>query len=522
MNEPDRRVAAIEAGDGLVERPRMRLSKSRLVTYRQCPKRLWLQVYRRDLARQSEAVENRMAQGHLVGAAAQRLYPEGRLIGHVTDLASALRETDEALAGSGDITLFEPALRCADVLVRADVLERRAGTCRLIEVKASTRVKDYQVTDAAIQTWVARGAGLAVERTELAHINNRFVYPGGGDYRGLFTNVDVTDAVLPLQERIPAWIEAAQRDLAGPMPDIAVGRQCSDPFPCEFAGFCAPDAAEYPVGILPYGGKLVRQLRDEGYVDLRDVPVERLSRDDHLRVWRASTNGEAELTPGAAERLAALSWPRYFVDFETVGPAVPLWAGTRPYQKVPMQWSCHRQEADGTLTQSPPFLDTVGDDPRRAFAERLVAAIGDSGPIMVYNATFERGVIVELANAFADLAPALQAMADRLFDLLPFAREHYYHPAMMGSWSIKRVLPTIAPELDYANLDDVQSGEMVEPIYFEMIDPATTGERRKVLENALLTYCERDTLAMVRLAEFFSGGAGTATDHDPVRPRSPG
>ena len=134
-----------------------------------------------------------------------------------------------------------------------------------------------------------------------------------------------------------------------------------------------------------------------------------------------------------------------------------------------------------------------------------MAAIGDVGPIMVYNATFERGVILELAEAFPDLAPALHALADRLFDLLPLARAHYYHPAMMGSWSLKRVLPTIAPDLDYANLDDVQIGDMVEPVYLEMIDPATSAERRKLLEAALLTYCARDTLAMVRLAEFFGG-----------------
>ena len=482
----------------------MRLSKSRLIAHKQCPKRLWLQIRRPDLAQQSEAVQNRLAQGNMVGAAAQAQYPEGRLIAHVNDLTSALHETNEALARPGDITLFEPALRCADILVRADILERRGSAYRLIEVKSSTKVKDYQVTDAGIQTWVARGAGLNVECTELAHINNRFVYPGAGNYHGLFTHADITDAILPLQEQIPAWIDAAQRDLAGPMPDIAVGPQCSDPFQCEFMGFCAPDVAEYPVAILPYGGKLARRLIDEGYADLRDVPVDRLSREDHLRIWRATTNGEAEVMPGAAEKLAALPWPRYFLDFETVGPAVPLWPGTRPYQKIPMQWSCHRLDAGGTLAQLPPFLETRGDDPRRAFAERLVAAIGDAGPIMVYNATFERGVILELAEAFPDLAPALRALAGRLFDLLPLARQHYYHPAMMGSWSLKRVLPTIAPDLDYANLDDVQSGDMVEPVYFEMIDPASPAERRELLKAALLTYCERDTLAMVRLAEFFS------------------
>ena len=194
-------------------------------------------------------------------------------------------------------------------------------------------------------------------------------------------------------------------------------------------------------------------MRSEGFADLRDVPADRLTRDDHQRIWRATRSGAAELDPAAVAKLAALPWPRYYVDFETVGPAVPLWKGTRPYQKIPMQWSCHRQDADGTLAELPPFLDTDGDDPRRAFAEALVAAIGDGGALIVYNASFERSVLLQLADAFPDLAPALRDMARRIFDLLPFAREHYYHPAMMGSWSIKKVLPTIAPDLDYANLD---------------------------------------------------------------------
>ena len=212
----------------------------------------------------------------------------------------------------------------------------------------------------------------------------------------------------------------------------------------------------------------------EGFADLRDVPVDRLTREDHRRIWRATANGAGRaLRPAPSKTLAALPWPRYYLDFETVGPAVPLWPGTRPYQKIPMQWSCHRQDADGTLAQLPPFLDTRGRRPAPRVRRGLVAAIGDTGPIMVYNASFERSVLLQLADAFPDLAPALHAMADRLFDLLPFVRAHYYHPAMMGSWSIKRVLPTIAPDLDYANLDDVQSGDMVEPVYFEMIDPAT-------------------------------------------------
>jgi len=93
-------------------------------------------------------------------------------------------------------------------------------------------------------------------------------------------------------------------------------------------------------------------------------------------------------------------------------------------------------------------------------------------------------------------------------DLLPITRTHYYHPAMMGSWSLKAVLPTIAPDLDYANLDgDVKSGSDVESVYAEILDPATDAGRRTELETALVTYCERDTLGLVRLVEFFEADA---------------
>ncbi|MFO1325165.1 MAG: DUF2779 domain-containing protein [Burkholderiales bacterium] len=483
----------------------MKLSKSKLLAHRQCPKRLYLQVRRPELAQRSEASENRMVQGHRVGAAAQRLFPGGRLIAHVDQLQSALKETRELLAAPGDVTLFEPALRTGDLLVRADILERRGGRYRMIEVKSSTHLKPYHVTDAAIQTWVVRGAGVDVGQVEVAHIDNRFVYAGDGDYRGLFAHDDVTEAVAPLQEQIPMWIEAAQRDLAGPMPDVAVGPQCGDPFECEFLGFCAPTEAEYPVDVLPNSRRLAQRMRDDGITDLRDVPPENLKSELHQRIHRVTNSGKPELDPAAAEALSALGWPRYYVDFETVGPAVPMWAGTRPYQKIPMQFSCRRQEADGTLAHLPPFLDTSGDDPRRPFAERLVATVGDDGPVFVYNIAFEGGVIRQLAELFPDLAPALQRIAARLADLLPLTRDHYYHPAMMGSFSIKRVLPTIAPELDYAKLDGVQSGDMVEPVYLEIVDPSTPPGRRDALRASLLAYCERDTLAMVALAAHLAG-----------------
>jgi len=482
---------------------RARLSKSKLMSWLQCPKRLWLQVNRPEVAQVSAQSEAGFARGHRVGKIAQRLFPGGQLIGYAVDLRQALRETASALAAPGDLTLFEPAFRHRDLLVRADVLERRRGTYRLVEVKASTEVKPYHPTDVGIQAWVIQGAGIPLAQTELAHVDTTFVYPGGGDYRGLFKHVEMTTELLPIQQQILQWIAEAQRTLTGPTPEIDVGPQCSDPYDCEFYAFCAPVEAEFPVEILPNSGKFVAALRAEGYADLRDVPEDRLASDTHRRIWRATVSGRPEFDSNAARKLAGLGFPCFFLDFESVMPPVPLWAGTRPYETTPMQWSCHRQDDDGQLTHRS-YLETAGGDPRRPFAETLIDALGTAGTIFVYNAGFEGARLTALAEQLPDLGAQLMAIRARFFDLLPFTRTHYYHRDMRGSWSLKAVLPTIAPDLRYANLADVQSGDMVEPIYLEMIDSGTSASRRAELEAALLRYCERDTLALVRLVAFFA------------------
>jgi len=479
------------------------LSKSRLMAFRQCPKRLWLQTYRRDLAVVDPSAQARFDAGNRVGEIARRLRPGGRLIGHVDDLGRALRDTREALAAGDDGLLFEAALSHGDVLVRADILERRDGRCALVEVKSATGVKPPHVEDVAIQAWVLEGAGLDVASTRLAHIDNTFVYPGDGDYTGLFAEFDLGEDVRPLQDEIPRWVAEAQRVLAGDLPAVDIGAHCAQPYDCEFFAWCARDEPPYPVSILPRSGALAAELRAEGVRDLRDVPEHRLGNDTHVRVWRATRAGAAEIDPAVASLLRALPYPRAFLDFETIQPAIPIWPGTRPYQRIPVQWSCHVQAAPGRLVALGELVAT-GDDPRRGFAESLLRAVPPGGPVFAYNAGFERGVLNETAAALPDLAGDLRVVADRLVDLLPITRTHYYHPAMMGSWSLKAVLPTIAPDLDYGNLaDDVQSGGDVESVYATIVDPATDPGERVRLETALVAYCERDTLALARLVEFF-------------------
>ncbi len=391
------------------------------------------------------------------------------------------------------------------MVVRTDLLLPARAGYRITEVKSSTQVKDYHLEDVSIQAWVARQAGLPVTKVEIAHINSAFVYPGAEDYAGLFTHVNVSKEASGRANEVPNWVKAARRTLDGDEPDIEPGDQCFDPFECPYLTHCWPSEEDcYPPEILPYAGALAAELRAEGYADLRKVPKRRLTKPNHARVWRVTKSGKAELDPAAGEQLKAFGYPRHYLDFETIGFAVPLWAGTRPYSQVPFQWSCHVEKRAGTIEHRSFLADGAGD-PRRAFAASLLDALKKRGPIIVYNAAFEGGRMRELAAVFPRMASALNAATARIVDLLPIARKHYYHREMRGKWSLKAVLPTIAPELAYDELE-VADGGQAQQAFAETLHPQTPPKRRLQLREALLTYCERDTWAMVKIARFFQTG----------------
>ena len=481
------------------------LSKSRVMAHLQCPKRLWLQTYQPELAEEDDRAQAQMSAGNKVGEVARELYPGGVLIDG-ENLSKACLDTERALADPSR-PVFEATLKHDGVLVRADLLLPEKKAWRLVEVKSSTSVKEYHYADAAIQTWVIKGAGVRVDRTELAHIDSSFVYPGGGDYRGLLKHVNVTEEVRDLQRKIPEWVETARLTLAGDEPTIEPGEQCETPYTCPFFAHCnKEDVGEeqrYPVELLHRNRRLAASLREQGYDDLREVPQSALNNAVHQRMWRVAQSGRPELDPGAKDALKDLPYPRYYLDFETLQFALPIWAGTRPYAQIPMQWSCHVEKRPGELEHHA-FLAESTEDPQRAFAETLVSVLGEEGPIFVYNIAFERTRIRELADRFSDLSGAFDAVNSRLVDLYPITVANYYHPAMNGSWSLKAVLPTIAPELSHEDLT-ISNGDMAQEGLRAQLDPELPAAERLEIRQALLEYCKRDTLALVELARFIQG-----------------
>ena len=488
-------------------------SKSKLLALRQCPKRLWLEIHRPELREDSASTHASFQVGHQVGDIARSIYdPQG--LGAVIDVQRegfdrAFERSVELLQDAQPI--FEAGFSAAGALAFADVMlpEEKDGrpVWHMVEVKSSTSVKDYHRDDVAVQAFVARSAGVALQSIALAHIDSSWTYPGNGDYSGLLKENDLTAEVFSRTEEVKAWIAHAQLVSASPVePAIETGAHCDTPFACGFYDYCSRNEpkSEYPVYWLPYIGAKARELATQGVTDLRNVPDELLNAKQQRVKNHTLANTVFFDAAGAAADLAVHSLPAYFLDFETIQFAVPIWKGTRPYQFNTFQFSLHTLN-DAAQLKHTGFLDLSGADPSEPLARALIAACGTFGPVYVYNAAFETTRIKEMAARHPPLGTALLAINARVIDLLPIARERYYHPSQQGSWSIKKVLPALVPELRYELLAGVQDGGMAMEAFMEAIHPGTGADRKNQIEQQLLAYCKLDTYAMVRLWQVFAG-----------------
>ena len=488
-------------------------SKSKLLALRQCPKRMWLEIHRPDLREESAATQASFQIGHQVGDIARRIYdPEG--LGALIDVRSegfarAFERSAELLHATQSI--FEAGLEAGGAMAFADVMLPRQKdgkqTWRMVEVKSTTSVKDYHRDDVAVQAFVAQSAGVALESIALAHIDSSWTYPGNGDYRGLLVENDLTAEAFARTEEVKAWIGQAQSVDASPIePVMNIGAHCDTPYACGFYDYCSRDQPKpaYPVYWLPYFGAKSRELATQGVTELRNVPDDLLNPKQQRVKIHTLANTVFFDAAGAAADLAVHSLPAYFLDFETIQFAVPIWKGTRPYQQNTFQFSLHTLSTSGQLEHTE-FLDISGNDPSGPFAHALIVACGELGPVYVYNAGFETARMSELAMRYPQFSPTLLAINARVVDLLPIARERYYHPSQQGSWSIKKVLPAVVPELRYDSLEGVQDGGMAMEAFMEAIHPDTHLERKNQIQQQLLAYCKLDTYAMVRLWQVFAG-----------------
>jgi len=480
------------------------LSKSKYLVAQQCPKRLWLESHRRDLIPPvSPAQERVFSQGHVVGSIAREYFPDGLLLDEdPMQWASALEATKAALA-AGTPVIYEPCFLAYSCIVRADILVLRPdASFDLIEVKSTTHTKVEHVWDLAVQTYVLEASGLSVARAFLMHLNTACRYPNLVD---LFTTDDLTREVRKYIPEVGPNLATMKDCLDMPNePSVRLGSHCFSPYECPFFGYCSklwslPTPSVFDIPHLGADGK--DDLAARGILSLDAIPEGEPLGPQGERFVRLYKSGSREIdVPGIHTWLSALHYPLYFLDFETDAPAIPRFIGLGPFGSFPFQFSLHILSSDGSLTEASGYLHTESSDPRRAVAEALLAQIGPEGTLIAYNASFEKGVIKELAASFPDISAPLLSFPPRFADLLDIFRKFYIDPAFGGSNSIKAVLPIICPDLSYSALE-VGNGQDAQAAWACLISTPDQTEKAK-LADALRSYCGLDTMAMVRLFQF--------------------
>ena len=477
------------------------LSKSRFLAGEQCHLRLWYQCYNPELASEiSPAQQAVFDTGHEVGRLATRLFPKGVLVEEdYRHHNEAVQSTLKAIENPNVKSIYEAAFLYDDVRIRVDILEKASkDRWNLHEVKSSTSLKDIYLPDVAVQYYVLKGLGIGINASYLVNINNEYVYDGRNfDLKNFFSSSDLSDTAVFLQNEVRSHLAEFKSMLAAPAPpQIQPSRHCKNPYPCEFWDHCTRVMPKFWIMTLP--GITQKKFNELEVLRINEIPETFNLTLLQERVKKCVVENIEYIAGNLETELNDIVYPAHFLDFETINPAIPRFAGTRPYEIIPFQWSDHVLDTDGKLMHRE-FLHDDKSDPRNDFITTLLEVLETKGTIFIYT-PYERTILRKLADAFPEISDEIEAIIDRFKDLCAIIKKYYYHPEFLGSFSLKAVLPVLIPDMNYADLA-IQEGGHASVEYLRKIDPATPADVKQKIRRDLLTYCGQDTLALVKIRD---------------------
>jgi len=477
------------------------LSKTKYLNGLQCAKLLWMYCNRPGIFPPVDAATQHLFdQGHLVGELAKRLFPEGidvpaqDFMGNITLTRKLLGERKP---------LFEAGLMAGRLYSRVDIL-KPAGQAAwdIIEVKSSASVKEINIHDVAFQKKVCETAGLTINRCLLAYINTGYVKHGEINPRELLCIEDVTGAVQDAGADIEARIIKMLEIMDGAeFPERPIGKHCLAPYECALRQVCWEFLPEDSIFDLRGGKDAQFSLYEKGILTIEDIPRDFILNHQQQIQKSCLENGSVHVEREEIRRfLQKLEYPHYYLDFETINPAVPLYDGTRPYQNIPFQFSLHILENEGCAPLHYSYLADGLQDPRPELLRRLQELLGTRGSIIAYNAGFEIGVLTDMVEMLPENEPWLTGILGRVVDLLePFSLFHYYNRSQKDSASLKKVLPAVTG-IDYKDLP-VNNGTDASILFYKVITGAVTPEEAGIIRQRLGEYCKLDTEGMVKIVQ---------------------
>lgn len=482
------------------------LSKSKFCKGFQCPKILWMDEHRPELAVDT-ASESILKTGEEVGKLARSYFDGCQDVTFDYDKMNMVQQTN-AFMNAGAPVIAEASFLADCKFCSVDLLRRVPDGWELIEVKSSTEVHKIYEYDMAYQYYVLSECNVPVSRVYNMHINSDYVRHGDLELDKLFVLEDCTELVLDLQSEIEEAFQLISYVLAmEEEPEFEIGMHCVDPYDCVYKNYCHRNIPEDSVfDIHRLAKKKKYELYHQGIVSFEDIveQVPQLSEKQWRQVKSVTENESPSIEVDEIRKfLETITYPLYYLDFETFQQAIPMYDGVSPYMQIPFQYSLHIQcEKDGELLHKE-FLGKEGMDPRRQLAEQLCNDIPRDVCSLAYNMSFEKTVIRNLAKLYDDLAERLMNIHDHICDLMvPFQKQYYYCKELKGSYSIKWVLPALCggdSEFDYHALEEVHNGSEAMSAFADL--PNHSEEEIKRIRKKLLAYCRLDTLAMVKILE---------------------
>ena len=497
----------IDTAGNFIHTFHMQLSKSEYMMFLKHPAWLWLKKH--DKSKLPEPDANLQAlfdAGKEFESYAQKRFPKGIQLdfNDYGEYMSLSRRTREAL-GSGAKTVFQGKFETDDIACICDVVDRVGeNEFDLYEIKSSTKVKPEHYPDLAFQVVVLESAGLKIRKTAVVHVNNEYVRKGEVDPVALSVIANTTDKVREMIGETKNNIKLALETMGlSEMPDPS-------PRHAKFGSLGEwlqiykglNDKIElYSIyDLISPGVALIGSLEDSGISLIKDIPNDLKLTPKQLAQIIATKSGQPTIKKeGIKEFLKSLTYPLYFLDYETAMGIVPPYNGTKPYQQIPFQYSLHIIQKPEDEPVHREYLHRDGSHPVPGLLKKLKEDIGPDGTVIVWYKTFETARNKEMAAMFPEFAGFLEDMNDRTVDLMePFAAGLFADKDFFGSSSIKSVLPVIVPSLSYKKLN-IQEGASAQRYWMDAVLKDKNGIDREKLFSDLVEYCKMDTLAMVEI-----------------------
>ncbi len=488
--------------------PSIYLSKSDFLKYECCASYLWLWKHKKEVVPvdEAETIKRRLEQGNEVERYARELFPEAVLV--QSKGLEAKQETESVVASGAKIIFQATVFTDQGLFAMADVIKfnESTRTWTLYEVKSTNSIKKEHIIDVAFQRTAFEDAGYRIDSVGVIYLNKEYKRRSAVVARDFLLETDITakvDEILPIiREQTHDALKAIKE------PNEPKGCSCrlnSKSHHCPTFQYLNPEIPEYSVfNISRIGGKNLALLVDNEVFNVHDVPDDiKLSVIQSNQVAVAKSKQPIIDKTSISELMSELEYPLYFLDYETVSTAVPLYNDCIPYQQIPFQYSLHiLREPNGELEHYEYLSKDAKTLPAKELLEGLAKHIGSKGSVVVWHKSFEMGRNREMGNLYPEYAELMASINSRIFDLKEvFSKQHFVHHQFNGSNSIKAVLPVLVPEFSYKSLD-IQNGQDASIRWYDAVTSAMDADTAERTYASLIEYCCLDTLAMVKIYEY--------------------